>query len=276
MTLPTNLTRRALLGAGAAGAAALAGLRTAAPAAAAPGHLVRSSYAGLTGQRFTAGPVALRLLSVTDVAGAAADARLAGSQDAFALAFSGPLGQPLPAGIHTFRHPSLGAVQLFVSPVEAPRADRRYEVVVDRSVGVPKSVPQAPAAPAIAAPGRRARRRPAPRPPAAPDRRAPHRPRRPRLGRAPAGRRRRARARPARPPRPRRRRRDPRRARPPRRPALPRQAARGRPLHARADAGRRGGAAHRAPPPRAPAIAHTTRPGNRPMGISQAAGSATR
>ncbi len=152
MTLPPNLTRRALLGAGAAGAATLAGLRTAAPAAAGPGHLVRSAYAGLTGQRIAAGPVALRLLSVADVAGAAVDARLTGSQDAFALAFSGPLGQPLPAGIHTFRHPSLGAVELFVSPVETPRADRRYEVVVDRSVGVPRSVPQAPAAPELAAP----------------------------------------------------------------------------------------------------------------------------
>ena len=91
--------------------------------------------------------MALRLLSVTDLAGARADRRLAGSQDAFALAFAGPLGQPLPTGTHTFRHPALGAFELFVSPVEAPHADRRYEVVVDRSVGAPRTVPQAPAAP---------------------------------------------------------------------------------------------------------------------------------
>ncbi len=147
-TAPT-LTRRSFLRAGVAtSAAALAGIRpwAPAPAAAAAGHLRRSSYEGLVGQGFTTGSVELRLLSVADLAGAAADKSLAGSEDAFALTFSGPLGAPLEAGTHTFGHPGLGTFELFVAPVERPAGDRRYEAVVDRSVGAPKSPPRRAAA----------------------------------------------------------------------------------------------------------------------------------
>ncbi len=117
------------------------GVRPWAAAAAGPGYLTRSAYAGLEGTTFTvetgAEPVVLRLESVSDVAGAATRRALVGSEDAFALKFSGPLARPLDSGIHTLEHPLLGSIELFASPVDAPAADRNYEVVVDRSVGAP-------------------------------------------------------------------------------------------------------------------------------------------
>jgi hypothetical protein len=148
----TGLTRRTLLCAGAtAGAAAALGVKPWAAAAAGPGYLSRSGYAGLEGTHFTvetgAEPVVLRLESVSDVAGAASRRALAGSEDAFALTFSGPLASPLDSGIHTLHHPRLGSFELFGSPVDAPEGDRTYEVVVDRSVGVPEAQSEAPRAP---------------------------------------------------------------------------------------------------------------------------------
>lgn len=137
----TGFTRRSLICAGAtAGAAVALGVRPRAAAATGPGYLSRSAYAGLEGTHFTvetgARPVVLRLESVSDVAGAASRRTLAGSDDAFALTFSGPLAMPLDSGIHTLRHPSLGSFELFASPVDVPDADRRYEVVVDRSLAL--------------------------------------------------------------------------------------------------------------------------------------------
>lgn len=155
MNLDSGLTRRSLLRAGAgAGAAAVIGVRPWAAAAAAagtaPGYLTRSGYAGLEGTTFTvetgADPVVLRLESVADVAGAASRRSLAGSEDSFALTFSGPVGSPLDSGIHTLRHPGLGDFELFASPVGDPHGSRTYEVVVDRSVPEPAALRQAPAA----------------------------------------------------------------------------------------------------------------------------------
>jgi hypothetical protein len=134
----TTLTRRSLLRTGAlATAATFTGLRpwAAARAQAAASHLRRSSYAGLRGARFAAGSVDLRLISVADVAGAGADAALAGSDDAFVLTFSGQLDSVLEAGTHTLRNARLGTFELFLSPVGLPRRDQRYEAVIDRSVG---------------------------------------------------------------------------------------------------------------------------------------------
>lgn len=149
MNQTTGLTRRSLLCVGAAAGAAVAlGVRPWAAAAAGPGYLTRSAYAGLEGTRFTvetgAEPVVLRLESVSDVAGAASRRALAGSDDAFALKFSGPLARPLDSGIHTLHHPRLGSFELFSSPVDAPAADQSYEVVVDRSVGLPTGSSEAP------------------------------------------------------------------------------------------------------------------------------------
>jgi hypothetical protein len=157
MSSTVTVTRRSLLRSGAlAGAAALVGLRpwAPAPAAAAPGHLLRSSYDGLVGQSFGVGSVELRLMSVSDLAGATVDASLAGSEDAFVLTFAGPLDAALESGTHALTHPALGTFEMFMSAVEQPRSERRYEAVVDRSVGAPKSRPRrkAPAAvPAAAA-----------------------------------------------------------------------------------------------------------------------------
>jgi hypothetical protein len=151
MNRTTALTRRSLLCAGATGsAAALLGVRpwAAAAAAAGSGYLSRSAYLGLEGTRFTvetgAEPVALKLESVSDVAGAASRRALIGSDDAFALTFSGPVGTPLDSGIHTLQHPRLGSFELFSSPVDAPEVDQHYEVVVDRSVGVATAHSEAP------------------------------------------------------------------------------------------------------------------------------------
>jgi hypothetical protein len=140
-----RLTRRSLLRLGAAASAGtLVGIRPGATASAAAaggpaGHLLRSSYTGLTGRSFTLASGQLRLLSVSDVAGAAVDKSLAGSDDAFVLAFSRPLDAVLEAGTHMLSHAELGPFALFVSPVGRPRRDRRYEAVVDRSVGARRS-----------------------------------------------------------------------------------------------------------------------------------------
>lgn len=152
-----GLTRRSLLCAGAsAGAAVALGVRPWAAAAAGPGYLRRSGYAGLEGTHFTvetgARPVALRLEAVSDVAGAAGKRALVGSDDAFALTFSGPLATPLDSGIHTLHHPSLGSFELFSSPVDTPDGERTYEIVVDRSVGVVAARSEAPQATRAEAP----------------------------------------------------------------------------------------------------------------------------
>lgn len=138
----SGMTRRSLLVAGAtAGAAVAAGARPWTAAAAAPGYLTRSAYTGLEGSRFTVetggDPVVLKLESVSDVSGSATRRALVGSDDAFALKFSGPLASPLESGIHTLHHAELGTIELFASPVDAPESDRNYEVLVDRSVGAP-------------------------------------------------------------------------------------------------------------------------------------------
>src|SRR3954468_22821504 len=110
-----RLSRRSLLRLGAAaGAGTLVGIRpwataSAAAASGSAGHLLRSSYTGLTGQSFALASGKLRLLSVSDVAGAAVKKSLAGSEDAFVLAFSRPLDAVLEAGTLTLSHAELGA-----------------------------------------------------------------------------------------------------------------------------------------------------------------------
>jgi hypothetical protein len=149
-----RLTRRTLLRTGGgAGAAIALGLRPWSPAVAGAAvtdpHLRRASYAPLVGTTFSvtegSRTVSLKLLSVSDVA-----RHLAGRDDAFALSFSasGELG----SGIHTLRHPQLGRFALFLSPVERA-SGHRYEILVDRSVGVPKDPPSPVSAPAAVAPG---------------------------------------------------------------------------------------------------------------------------
>ncbi|HEY6759900.1 MAG TPA: hypothetical protein VI318_10430 [Baekduia sp.] len=149
-----EITRRSLLRTGAtATAVAVVGVRpwsAAAASAATPvGPLRRSDYAGLTGSDFTVvdgtTPASLRLVSVEDVQGAVGQASLRGSEDAFALSFTGDAAL-VESGIHTLEHAQLGRFDLFVSPVGA-EAERGYEVVIDRSVGAPPSPPRAPEQP---------------------------------------------------------------------------------------------------------------------------------
>jgi hypothetical protein len=138
---PRTLTRRTLLRNGAvATVAAMLGAPawSTAPAVASAGHLRRSSYTGLVGQSFWAGSVELRLLSVSDVAGAKRRKSLAGSENAFVLTFAGPRNLALESGTRSLRHRRLGKFELFVSPVGQPGANRRYEAVVDRSLAAPK------------------------------------------------------------------------------------------------------------------------------------------
>ena len=140
-TFEPTLTRRRLVLAGGTAAAGLY-LAGALPASAAvpsaPAYLRRSSYAYRVGARFSAvspagTTVTLRLTSVADLARAKQTPSLAGRDDAFALIFSGPSGSLLGSGIRRLRHPSLGWISLFITPVGGPSHSQLYEVVVDRA-----------------------------------------------------------------------------------------------------------------------------------------------
>src|SRR3954453_12534867 len=105
-----RLPRRSLLHLGAAASAGtLVGIRpwataSAIAAAGPPAHLRRSSYTGLIGQSFALASGTLRLLSVSDVAGAGVNKSLAGAEGAFVLAFSRPLDGVLESGTHLLSH----------------------------------------------------------------------------------------------------------------------------------------------------------------------------
>lgn len=140
------MTRRRLLATGgAAGAAAVVGFQPWSPEAAkatvwdAPAYLRRSSYLKLTTLDFSSSLLGqgagLKLVSVADLA----DPKLVNSEDAFALTFTSDT--PFEAGTRSLAHPDLGVFDLFLAPVEG---NGSYEAIVNRSVGVPKRVPQAP------------------------------------------------------------------------------------------------------------------------------------
>jgi hypothetical protein len=142
------LTRRGLLQAGGvAGFAALAGGRPWAPASASaatrPSPLARSTYTGITGTAFQVGTQTLELVGVADLPSAATDRKLAGSEDAFSLLFTGPAGNPLKQGVQAFSHPQVGNFELFIVPVEMTTGLQRYEVVVN-SWAPPKPPKPAP------------------------------------------------------------------------------------------------------------------------------------
>jgi len=159
---PHGFTRRTLLRtSGAAALLSLIGVEAARPARAraastsdAPSYLRRAGYSGLQGQSFDAGAATLQLLEVSDLERAKRERALAGADDAFALAFSGPVSHTLTQGVHTLRHPRLGSFDLFLAPVDQPDGDQRYEAVIDRTVklGGSSSAPSAPAAAATPKP----------------------------------------------------------------------------------------------------------------------------
>lgn len=154
----SSLTRRRLLqSGGAAFAVTLVDLHGWVPALAsgvsgsAPAYLRRSSYVPLTGQSFTVasdgqGSQTLTLLSVSDLDGPG----LAGSEDAFRLEFSGPLGQSMQQGVYRLTNPALGPAELFIAAVDRPQSAQGYELIVDRSLS-PMSASAAAPAPVSAA-----------------------------------------------------------------------------------------------------------------------------
>jgi hypothetical protein len=104
----------------------------------APATLRRATWAPLAGAAIAVGGAMLKLDAVGDLP------HLAGRDDAYRLELSGRDGA-VPAGIQSFRHPAFGATELFVAPVDVVVGGvAHYEVVVDRSVGVPHTVPAAP------------------------------------------------------------------------------------------------------------------------------------
>lgn len=143
----SKLTRRRLVLSGAAAVAGLyvTGTVPAAAWARGPAYLRRASYAALTGGAFPAigsdgAAVTLRLSAVSDLVRAAQTPSLAGRDDAFTLTFSGPSETLLAGGTRKLRHPSLGWVSLFITPVGAATRGQLYEVVVDRAA--PPSAPR--------------------------------------------------------------------------------------------------------------------------------------
>jgi hypothetical protein len=112
-----------------------------------PAYLLRSSYLDLSTPAFTASMLGnvteLTLDGVWDLEGSAEGKSVAGSEDAFSLAFSSK-GQ-LDPGIHTFSHPDVGIFDFFIA---ASGNAGEYEVVVNRSVAAPKHAPKPPRKPA--------------------------------------------------------------------------------------------------------------------------------
>lgn len=91
-------------------------------------HLRRSSYTPLINQNFTVGPHRLRLVAVQDL-----NPAQAGSENAFALVFRGRPGDTSVARtVPTFRHPQLGAFELFITSGRPSAGGRSYVAVINR------------------------------------------------------------------------------------------------------------------------------------------------
>ena len=125
----TEMSRRAVLGASAAGAAALAVGHPAGAAAAADVRdlYTRRRFTRLRGRKFrltsTAGSWSVKLTHVKDLEHAAR-----GEQRSFALTFRRATPGP-PQGTYTLRRPGFRPTVIFVVPSDRRR--RTYEVVVN-------------------------------------------------------------------------------------------------------------------------------------------------
>jgi hypothetical protein len=135
------VTRRQALKAGAAGGLVAIFARVPLARAAADDgelYLRRASYVPLVGQAFAVAGASLVLRDVGDLD------HLAGRDDAFRLEFTGAPGA-IEAGTRQFSHRALGRFELFVAGVcEVAGGVQRYEVVIDRSVPLPRHAPAAP------------------------------------------------------------------------------------------------------------------------------------
>jgi hypothetical protein len=99
-------------------------------------HLRRASYVQLIGQAFAVAGSTLVLTDVGDLD------HLPGRDDAFRLEFTGAPGA-VEAGTAQFSKQALGSFELFVAPVcEITGGVQRYEVVIDRSVPLPRHPPE--------------------------------------------------------------------------------------------------------------------------------------
>jgi hypothetical protein len=114
----------------AGGGAAVAAVRRS--AAAATSVWSRASYAPLVGASFyIRGYRSVQLLAIEDL-----PFRPAGSDNAFLLRFRTTSGAgPLPAGLPSLNHPSLGTFSLFLTPGVVSRSGRGFMAVIDRTHG---------------------------------------------------------------------------------------------------------------------------------------------
>lgn len=132
--LSEKVTRRTLLRRGGAAGLTVAGAATLSSSAqAATAVYKRSTYTPLVGQQFTYGKVgaALRLTNVADVVGAPV-----GSNDAFALVFSGPSGGlPAQRNVPILSNPVLGKVAMFISATGGAGDAAQFVAVINRLHG---------------------------------------------------------------------------------------------------------------------------------------------
>ena len=125
-----RLTRRSFVGAAAiAGAALLVG----GPAVLAGTRInpyARGTYAPLVGQTLqlstAQGSRQVVLAEVGDLESAAA-----GDAHRFSLVFRSPKGARLQAGTYSFRHRTIGTVELFTTPVDRGAKADLYQVIVN-------------------------------------------------------------------------------------------------------------------------------------------------
>jgi hypothetical protein len=154
----SDLTRRQALQAGGTTAAAAfvflhpwatAVARAADGSGDAPKHLLRSSYVDLANKDFATDAGVLRLEGVRDLPAAAQVPSFVDSEDAFALAFSGPA--TVESGPVALRHSELGSFDLYLGD-RSP--DGHYDVVVNRVLSNRESrrTPPKPSKPADPAP----------------------------------------------------------------------------------------------------------------------------
>ncbi len=132
-----GLSRRELLGGGAALGAALVLPAGAAAAAAAAGSRSGSlPFALTTWQPLVGATVrvadipgsSLRVVSVTDRSSTVRKSRVRGHGDVFIIRFAGLSGPLVPEGIHTVEHPAIGRRSMFLRPAGAGAA---YQAVVN-------------------------------------------------------------------------------------------------------------------------------------------------
>ena len=113
--------------------------RSASPAhvadmAASPAHVggmaASSAHAGGMAalETLSSVPVVLRLTGVRELG----QPQPTSAEYSFAVAFSGPVEQPLAQGTYEFVHPRMGSFALFIVPGAAGQGARSYEAVFNR------------------------------------------------------------------------------------------------------------------------------------------------